>query len=427
MNYASSQTYTLNQASADDEADELSGFRNQFYIPQHHNSDCIYLTGNSLGLQPKQTESYIKQELSDWATHGVEAHFRGKHPWYYYHHFCEEVLAELVGARKQEVAAMGSLTNNLHLLLVSFYRPVGRKYKILMEANAFPSDQYAIESQVRFHGYHPDDAIIELAPRPGERFWRTEDILRCIDEHRDELALVLMSGVNYLNGQFFNISEITAQAHQYKILAGFDLAHAIGNIPLQLHDWQADFACWCSYKYLNSGPGGVAGIFVHEKHGHNPSLPRFAGWWGNDESTRFEMKKGFHPQPGAAGWQLSNAPVLHMAAHRASLDLFKQAGINRLRAKSEKMTLVLKQIIDQYNQMATVRLQCITPDAMDERGCQFSLIASERGKEVFDVLTQHGVIADWREPNVIRMAPVPIYNSFMDLYRLKEILFNLAK
>jgi kynureninase len=296
-----------------------------------------------------------------------------------------------------------------------------------MEANAFPSDQYAIESQVRFHGYHPDDAIIELAPRPGERFWRTEDILRCIDEHRDELALVLMSGVNYLNGQFFNISEITAQAHQYKILAGFDLAHAIGNIPLQLHDWQADFACWCSYKYLNSGPGGVAGIFVHEKHSNNPSLPRFAGWWGNDESTRFEMKKGFHPQPGAAGWQLSNAPVLHMAAHRASLDLFKQAGINRLRAKSEKMTLVLKQIIDQYNQMATVRLQCITPDAMDERGCQFSLIASERGKEVFDVLTQHGVIADWREPNVIRMAPVPIYNSFMDLYRLKEILFNLAK
>lgn len=427
MNYASSQTYTLNQASADDEADELSGFRNQFYIPQHHNSDCIYLTGNSLGLQPKQTEAYIKQELSDWATHGVEAHFRGKHPWYYYHHFCEEVLAELVGARKQEVAAMGSLTNNLHLLLVSFYRPLGRKYKILMEANAFPSDQYAIESQVRFHGYHPDDAIIELAPRPGERFWRTEDILRCIDEHRDELALVLMSGVNYLNGQFFNIREITAQAHQYKILAGFDLAHAIGNIPLQLHDWQADFACWCSYKYLNSGPGGVAGIFVHEKHGHNPSLPRFAGWWGNDESTRFEMKKGFHPQPGAAGWQLSNAPVLHMAAHRASLDLFKQAGINRLRAKSEKMTLVLKQIIDQYNQMATVRLQCITPDAMDERGCQFSLIASERGKEVFDVLTQHGVIADWREPNVIRMAPVPMYNSFMDLYRLKEILFNLAK
>lgn len=427
MNYVSSETYSLSQAIADDDADELSGFRNQFYIPQHHNSDCIYLTGNSLGLQPKQTESYIKQELSDWATHGVEAHFRGKHPWYYYHHFCEEVLAELVGARKQEVAAMGSLTNNLHLLLVSFYRPVGRKYKILMEANAFPSDQYAIESQVRFHGYHPDDAIIELAPRPGERFWRTEDILRCIDEHRDELALVLMSGVNYLNGQFFNISEITAQAHQYKILAGFDLAHAIGNIPLQLHDWQADFACWCSYKYLNSGPGGVAGIFVHEKHSNNPSLPRFAGWWGNDESTRFEMKKGFHPQPGAAGWQLSNAPVLHMAAHRASLDLFKQAGINRLRAKSEKMTLVLKQIIDQYNQMATVRLQCITPDAMDERGCQFSLIASERGKEVFDVLTQHGVIADWREPNVIRMAPVPIYNSFMDLYRLKEILFNLAK
>ncbi|MFN7593244.1 MAG: kynureninase [Bacteroidota bacterium] len=427
MNYVSSETYSLSQAIADDDADELSGFRNQFYIPQHHNSDCIYLTGNSLGLQPKQTEAYIKQELSDWATHGVEAHFRGKHPWYYYHHFCEEVLAELVGARKQEVAAMGSLTNNLHLLLVSFYRPVGRKYKILMEANAFPSDQYAIESQVRFHGYHPDDAIIELAPRPGERFWRTEDILRCIDEHRDELALVLMSGVNYLNGQFFNISEITAQAHQYKILAGFDLAHAIGNIPLQLHDWQADFACWCSYKYLNSGPGGVAGIFVHEKHSNNPSLPRFAGWWGNDESTRFEMKKGFHPQPGAAGWQLSNAPVLHMAAHRASLDLFKQAGINRLRAKSEKMTLVLKQIIDQYNQMATVRLQCITPDAMDERGCQFSLIASERGKEVFDVLTQHGVIADWREPNVIRMAPVPIYNSFMDLYRLKEILFNLAK
>lgn len=427
MNYVSSETYSLSQAIADDDADELSGFRNQFYIPQHHNSDCIYLTGNSLGLQPKQTEAYIKQELSDWATHGVEAHFRGKHPWYYYHHFCEEVLAELVGARKQEVAAMGSLTNNLHLLLVSFYRPVGRKYKILMEANAFPSDQYAIESQVRFHGYHPDDAIIELAPRPGERFWRTEDILRCIDEHRDELALVLMSGVNYLNGQFFNIREITAQAHQYKILAGFDLAHAIGNIPLQLHDWQADFACWCSYKYLNSGPGGVAGIFVHEKHSNNPSLPRFAGWWGNDESTRFEMKKGFHPQPGAAGWQLSNAPVLHMAAHRASLDLFKQAGINRLRAKSEKMTLVLKQIIDQYNQMATVRLQCITPDAMDERGCQFSLIASERGKEVFDVLTQHGVIADWREPNVIRMAPVPIYNSFMDLYRLKEILFNLAK
>jgi kynureninase len=408
-----------------DNYDTLKSFRILFHIPQHQGHDVIYLTGNSLGLQPKQTEDFIKQELNDWAHLGVEAHFGAVNPWFYYHHFCEEVLAELVGAHKDEVVAMGSLTNNLHLLMVSFYRPDKQRYKILMEANAFPSDQYAVESQVRFHGLNPEDAIIEIAPREGETYWRTEDILTGIEQHKNELALVLLGGVNYLNGQCFDMKAITETAHKYNIVCGFDLAHAAGNVPLSLHDWQVDFACWCSYKYLNSGPGGVAGIFVHQKHGNNPQLPRFAGWWGNPEETRFQMQKGFIPQQGAAGWQLSNAPVLHMAAHRASLDLFKKAGFNNLREKSKKLTDLFYLILEEYNTSASIKLTCITPSDWNQRGCQFSLIASHNGKQLFDALTKQGVIADWREPNVIRMSPVPLYNSCMDVYRLKEILLNI--
>lgn len=418
-------TFRRVDASRLDFADPLRDFRKKFIIPKHQGKECIYLTGNSLGLQPKSAKEYISEELNDWGKLGVEAHFHGKHPWYYYHHFCEDVLAELTGASKQEVVAMGSLTNNLHLLMVSFYRPTSTRYKILMEANAFPSDQYAIESQVRFHGYTPEEAIIELKPREGESHWRTEDIVAAMEQHKNELALVLFSGVNYLNGQFFDIKAITDAAHQHQITCGFDLAHAIGNVPLQLHDWGVDFACWCSYKYLNSGPGGVAGIFVHEKHGNNPQLPRFAGWWGNDEKTRFEMKKGFIPQQGAAGWQLSNAPVLPMAVHRASLDIFKEAGMKALREKSYKLTYVMNAIIDEYNRSANIKLTCITPTDFEQRGCQFSFIASHNGKQLFDKLTERGVVADWREPNVIRMSPVPLYNSFMDLYRLKEILFSI--
>jgi kynureninase len=409
-----------------DRNDPLKNFRSLFHIPVINGKPCIYLTGNSLGLQPIKAKEYAAQEFEDWKNLAVEAHFHGKNPWFYYHHFCEETLAEIVGAHQSEVVAMGSLTNNLHLLMVSFYRPTQKRFKILMEANAFPSDQYAIESQVRFHGYNPDEAIIELVPRVGEYTIRNEDVLEVIEKNKEELALVMIGAVNYLSGQYFDLKSITEKAHEHKIICGFDLAHAMGNVPLQLHDWKVDFACWCSYKYLNSGPGGVAGIFVHDIHGNDSSLNRFAGWWGNSEATRFDMKKGFIPQQGAAGWQLSNAPVFPMAIHRASLELFKEAGMKALREKSKKLTEVMTQIINEYNQThPTERLLQITPQNFDERGCQFSLIAEKDGKKLFEKLSAQGVIADWREPNVIRMSPVPLYNSFDDLFRFKNILMEL--
>ncbi len=410
-----------------DAKDRLQGFRDRFHFPHYHGQEVIYLTGNSLGLLPKKAREFVEQEFIDWENDAVEAHFKAKNPWYYYHHFHLGALAKLIGAENDEVVAMNSLTVNLHLLLVSFYRPKGKRCKIMMEANAFPSDQYAVETQVRFHGYHPDDAIIELEPRQGEYTLRTDDILSAIEENRDDLALIMLGGVNYLSGQLFNMKAITEAAHRAGALAGFDLAHAIGNAPMQLHDWNTDFACWCSYKYLNSGPGGVGGIFVHENHSKQVSLPRFGGWWGNDEKTRFEMKKGFQPQPGAAGWQISNAPVFAMAIHRASLEIFEEAGIGHLRKKSEQLTSFLEFILDDYNENHPDHaLKIITPRNIDERGCQLSLIAVSNGRQIHKKLTEAGLMCDWREPNVIRMAPVPLYNSFEDVYHVGQILNTIS-
>jgi kynureninase len=404
----------LSFAKEMDEKDELKTFRSQFYIPQHNGKDQIYLCGNSLGLQPKAVKEAIDQELKDWAELGVEGHFRGKNPWMYYHHFLTEKAAKVVGALPKEVVIMNNLTANLHLMMVSFYKPTKERYKIMMEVSAFPSDQYAMETQARFHGLNPDDAIIELKPREGEFTLRTEDILAKIEENKDSLAIVMMGGVNYLTGQAFDMKSITEKAHSVGANVGFDLAHAAGNLNLKLHEWGPDFAVWCSYKYLNSGPGGTSGVFVHESHANNPELVRFAGWWGHEEASRFQMKKGFIPMEGAAGWQLSNAQIFPMAIHKASLEIFDEAGIENLRKKSELLTGYLYFILADFKE----HLNVITPETAADRGCQLSIIVKEDGKKLFDYLESNGILPDWREPNVIRMSPIPLYNTFEDVYRI---------
>jgi kynureninase len=414
---------TRNFAQQLDLQDELRSFRSEFYFPQHEGNDVIYLTGNSLGLQPKSAMAALQTELNDWAKFGVEGHFQGTNPWFHYHKFFSESAANVVGALPSEVVVMNNLTVNLHLMMVSFYRPTKERYKIIMEAGAFPSDQYAMESQVKFHGYRYEDAVIEVSPRAGEYALRTEDILDVIENNRDSVALVMFSGVQYYTGQAFDIEAITKAAHAAGAIAGFDLAHAAGNLKLNLHDWQVDFAVWCSYKYLNSGPGGVSGVFVHEKHGENPDLPRFAGWWGHREDVRFKMQKGFIPEKGAAGWQLSNAPVLSMAVHKASLEIFDRAGMDRLVAKSKLLSGYLEFVLKDVSvRNDSISLTVITPS---ERGCQLSVLAGSNARKLFDYLTQNGVVADWREPEVIRMAPVPLYNSFEDIYRLGEMILKL--
>jgi kynureninase len=339
----------------------------------------------------------------------------------YYHKYFLEQSAHIVGAKESEVVIMNTLTTNLHLMMVSFYRPWVHRHKILMEAGAFPSDQYAMESQVRFHNWDPADSIIEIAPRPGEDTLRTEDILTAIQEAGDELSLLMMGGVNYYTGQLYDMEAITRAGHAVGARVGFDLAHAAGNVPLKLHDWGVDFAVWCSYKYLNSGPGGPSGIFIHERHGNNPDLPRFAGWWGHDEGERFLMKKGFIPMKGAAGWQLSNAQIFGMAAHKVSIDMFHEVGMPALRAKSERLTGYLEFLIDDINTKGK-HYNIITPRNPKERGCQLSILTGEGGKALFDYLTENGVVADWREPNVVRVAPVPMYNSFEDVWRFADLL-----
>ncbi|HEX6915855.1 MAG TPA: kynureninase [Chitinophagaceae bacterium] len=411
-----------------DEKDELRSFREKFYFPQHEGSNCIYLTGNSLGLQPRITQAYVQQELNDWANMGVEGHFNAKHPWLHYHEMFNPILSKIVGCEPDEVVVMNSLTVNLHLLLVSFYKPTKQRFKIICEQKAFPSDQYALETQVLFHGFDPDSAIIEVKPRAGEQVIRTEDIVDAIGFHKDELALVLFGGVNYYTGQFFDIRSITRAAHDAGVPAGFDLAHAAGNVELSLHDWEVDFACWCSYKYLNSGPGGVAGVYIHEKHAKNKKTPRFGGWWGYDKESRFKMEKGFNPIATTEGWQLSNAPVLSMAAHKAALDIFEEAGMNRIHAKRKLLTAFLHFVINEINVEQEKRmLHVITPAEPDQHGCQISILMESRGKEVFHELTKKGVIADWREPNVIRAAPVPLYNSFEDVWRFGSIIRNIIQ
>jgi len=411
---------TLEFAQNADAQDSLKQYRDEFFFPQHNGENVIYFTGNSLGLQPKSVIGKIKVELDDWAKYGVEGHFDGTNPWFHYHKFFNESAARVVGAKPEEVVVMNNLTVNLHLMMVSFYQPKGERYKIIMEGGAFPSDQYAMESQVKFHGYEYDDAVIEVKPRTGEHHLRTEDILSVIEENKDSVALVMFSGVQYYTGQAFDMEMITAKAHQVGALAGFDLAHAAGNLVLKLHDWDVDFAVWCSYKYMNSGPGGVSGAFVHERHANNPDLPRFSGWWGHSEDERFLMKRGFIPEYGAAGWQLSNAPVMTMAVHRASLDMFDQVSMEQLFSKGLNLNGYLQYVIeDAARSNDKLSFQIITPE---ERGCQLSVLTGDNGKELFDYLTEHGVIADWREPNVIRMAPVPFYNSFEEIYKFGQIL-----
>lgn len=402
-----------------DKHDPLRKYQKEFLIPKHNGKPVVYFVGNSLGLQPKSAKKFVNEELEDWASLAVEGHFTSRRPWLYYHKFSKKALAKIVGAKASEVVAMNQLTVNLHLMLVSFYQPSKERFKIIMEAGAFSSDQYAIESQIKFHKLNPKEALVELKPRPGEHNLRTEDILKTIDDHADQLALVLLPGVQYYTGQFFDIKKITAAGHRAGAYVGFDLAHAVGNVPLKLHDHQVDFAVWCSYKYLNSGPGGIAGAFIHERHTSNPNLPRFAGWWGHDEKARFEMKKGFVPMPGADGWQLSNFPILAGAAHLAALEQFHDAGINELRKKSILLTSYLYFLlseIDPENKHFTI----ITPEDPAYRGCQLSILMKKNGKKVFNALMKKGIYTDWREPDVIRAAPVPLYNSFEDVFRFAD-------
>lgn len=417
---------TVAHAAQMDEQDGLKQFRQQFLIPKHHGSDAVYLCGNSLGLQPRTAKHYIQTQLDAWEDNAVEGWFMGNAPWLSYHKQLIPTLAGILGANPVEVTVMNSLTVNLHLLLVSFYKPSNKRYKILMEAGAFPSDQYAIESQVRFHGFAQADAVIEVAPREGELTLRTEDILQQIKDNADELALVMFSGINYYTGQFFDIEAITKAAHQAGAYAGFDLAHAAGNVPLQLHQWGADFACWCSYKYMNSGPGGISGAFVHQKHHTDTTLNRFAGWWGYRQDKRFLMAPGFQPEVGAEGWNVSTAPIMLMALHKASLDIFEQAGgLQMLRAKSELLTGYLEFLINDLNQRVGYdAYSIITPKNKNERGCQLSVVCTNRARATFNYLADRGVIGDWREPDVIRLSPVPLYNTFADVHKAAECLFE---
>ena len=407
-----------------DEDDSLKDFRQLFHFPtQKNGSDFLYFCGNSLGLQPRTAKQALDSELEDWANLGVEGHFHGKKPWFHYHKFLTEHSAELVGGRHHEVVIMNQLTVNLHLLMVSFYKPTKTRFKIIMEAGAFPSDMYAIESQVKFHGYDYGEAVIEIEPREGEHTLRTEDILRTIEENGEQTALVFFAGVQYYTGQFFEIEKITAAAHSVGAIAGWDLAHTAGNLPLKLHDWKVDFAAWCSYKYLNSGPGNVSGVFVHEKHGLDENTHRFAGWWGHKESERFQMKRGYIPEPGAAGWQMSNAPVFGMAVHLSSLEIFHKAGMENIRAKSKMLTAYLQETLKYVqNNNPALDFNVITPENPEHRGAQLSILVKENGKALFDYITENGAIADWREPNVIRLAPAPLYNSFTDIYELGETM-----
>lgn len=414
---------TIEYAKKMDGQDPLASYRERFYIPQVNDKDAYYFTGNSLGLQPKSTQAFLQQELDDWAQYGVEGHFHAKNPWVAYHKILSDPFARLVGAKPAEVVAMNGLTVNLHLMLVSFYRPQGKRTKIICEAKAFPSDQYTLESQVKFHGLDPEETIVEVAPRAGEHTIREEDIHAKIAEVGDELALVFWGGVNYYTGQVFDMGAMAKSAQAVGALCGIDLAHGVGNISLHLHDWEVDFACWCSYKYLNSGPGGISGVFVHEKHANKPELPRFAGWWGYEEDTRFMMAPGFKPMSGAQGWQLSNAPVFSMACCKASMDIFDEVGMEKLEAKSLLLTNFMEFVLnDITNRYDNCNFEIITPKETIARGCQLSVLMHGQGKETFDFLTAEGVIADWREPNVIRMAPVPLYNTFEDVYQLGQII-----
>ncbi|MFQ5583179.1 MAG: kynureninase [Calditrichia bacterium] len=416
MDYQPGKDFALQM----DANDPLRAFREQFFIPkQNDDGECIYLCGNSLGLQPKNVRQFIEQELRDWQELGVEGHFRAKNPWMPYHEYLSEPTARLVGAKPGEVVVMNSLTVNLHLMMVSFYRPTPARHKILIEYDAFPSDQYAVKSQIKFHGYHPENSLIELKPRSGEEIVRIEEIRSLMEQEGQSIALILVGAVNYYSGQLYDIKEITRLGHEYGCVVGFDLAHAVGNVLLNLHDWQVDFAVWCSYKYLNSGPGGIAGCFVHEKHARGEDIPRFAGWWGHNKENRFLMHPEFEPIPGAEGWQLSNPPILPLAALRASMEIFTEAGMNNLRRKSVLLTGYLEYLIQQ---LTSPQIRIITPSDPDQRGCQLSIQTGKNGQWLYKQITSAGVVCDWREPDVIRVAPAPLYNTYEDVYNFVEIL-----
>jgi len=414
---------TLEFAQQKDKEDPINGFRSQFHFPSYQHKDAIYFCGNSLGLQPKNVEAAVKQELKDWQQLAVDGYKHAKHPWLFYQHNFSKPLSAIAGCKEEEVTVMNALTVNLHFMMLSFYRPTKKRYKIMMEAGAFPSDQYAIETQAAFHGLDPAEAIIEIRPKPGEKNIGEEDILSAIDKHKDSLALLLFGGINYYSGQLFDMKTITEAAHKAGAIAGFDLAHAIGNAALQLHDWNVDFAVWCSYKYLNAGPGAAGGVYIHEKYATDQSYFRMGGWWGNDEKTRFKMEKGFIPKPDASGWNQSTAAVFNMVALKASLELFAATDMEKIRAKSVRLTGYLSFLLRQLN---NIRFNIITPNEPERRGAQLSLYFEEKGKEVHQKMIDSGIIVDYREPGVIRVAPAPLYNSFEDVYRFYEILKNFG-
>jgi kynureninase len=409
-------------AEEQDQSDPLKTHREQFYFPQRNGRDAIYFCGNSLGLQPKKVKPAIELELNDWQHHAVEGYWKAENPWLYYQQYCSKPLTNIVGASQEELTVMNTLTVNLHLLMMSFYRPTKQRFKVIMEAGAFPSDQYAVETQVRLHGLDPQTAIIEVAPRPGEYLIREEDIFEIIEKESSSLALILFGGINYYTGQLFNMQSITKAAHRVGAVVGFDLAHVVGNVPLNLHDWEVDFAVWCSYKYLNGGPGAVGGAFIHERHARDINQLRLGGWWGNEENTRFKMEKGFIPKARAEGWQISTAQVFNMVALKASLELFDSAGMAALRDKSIKLTNYLEFLL---KHIENIKFEIITPKNCKERGAQLSLLFHEKGKEIQQKMTDAGIIVDWREPGVIRISPAPLYNSYGDVFHFYEIIANI--
>ena len=415
-NYKLGLDYALKQ----DQNDALKRYRNLFHIPKDtQGNELIYMTGNSLGLQPKQTKDYINQELKDWANLGVEGHTKAKNPWLPYHEFLTESMSKIVGAKPIEVVIMNTLTANLHLMMVSFYQPTKTRYKILIESDAFPSDKYAVESQIRHHGYDPKDALIYWEPWKNKELLQYEDLEAILEVHGEEIALIMVGAVNYYTGQYFDLKHITTLGHKYGCSVGFDCAHGAGNVKLGLHNSGADFAVWCTYKYLNSGPGSLAGCFVHERHAYRNDLNRFTGWWSHNKETRFNMRQEFNQLPGAEGWQLSNPPILSMAAIKASLDIFNEVGMEKLTEKSKKLTGYFEFLLKQLGEDV---IRIITPNNSEERGCQLSIQVKNADKYLHEKLTQVGVISDWREPDVIRCAPTPLYNSFKDVYRLVEKL-----
>lgn len=416
--------FSIAYARSLDNKDSLHHYREQFFAPSIHGKRAVYFLGNSLGLQPKKTQAEITKIMEAWAGLGVEGFFLGKEPWLKYHEKLTPALSKIVGALPEEIVTMNFLTVNLHLLMLAFYTPTPARYKIICEAKAFPSDQYALQSQARLHGFTAANAIVEVYPKEGTELISTKDIIDAIEEHADSVALVLFSGVNYYTGQVFDMEAITAAAHKTGAKAGFDLAHAAGNIKLELHSWNVDFACWCNYKYLNSGPGAIAGAFIHQRNLKDAAITKLEGWWGTDAGSRFKMQNIFTPSATAESWSMSTSPMLLLAAHKAALDIFEEAGFENLIAKSKALGRYLFFALEHINQPHK-KFSVITPANPDERGCQVSIKIHENAKSVFDTLLPLGIFADWREPDVIRIAPVPLYNSFEDIFIFTDILRQL--